>query len=285
MIHLTIENEHGSIVMGGHARDTWRIRAIDGLGPVETEAKTVQYVGIPGQTTLEVLPRARTITITADLNTRDADQRQWRLSQAMRILNTTGRVTLRVNFSGKMREITCRPLPSTLSHFNAAAQEVTISLLADNPYFRDTATNIVPLRSRAGNLYDGMTFPRIFTYRYPEGTAVNMGDADVEPVIVITAGTLSEKKDIVLLENKTTGAAIRFNYTLQSNETITVDIANRTVQSNISGNILRYKDRSTVLGSFVLRPGKNVIRFGEEGDTQPITAQLSYSNLYAEAVY
>jgi len=285
MIHLTIENENGSIVMGGQARDTWRIRGIEGLGPVETEAQTVQYIDSPGQTTLEVLPRPRTITITADLNTREKEQRQWRLSEAMRILNTTGEVTLKVNFSGKMRKITCRPLPSTLAHFNAAAQEVTISLLADNPYFRDADTQTVFLRARADNLYRGMIFPRVFTYRYTKGTVANLGDVDIEPVIVITAGVLTEEKSGVVLVNETTGAAIRFNYTLKSGETITVDIENRTVQSSRSGNILRYKDRKTVLGNFVLRPGMNVIRFGLMGDTQPITAQLSYSNLYAEAVY
>lgn len=285
MIHLTIENENGSIVMGGQARDTWRIRGIEGLGPVETETKTVQYVGVPGQKTLEVLPCARTITITADLNTSDMQQRQWRLTQAMRVLNTTGEVTLRVNFSGKVRKITCRPLPAVPAHFNAAAQEVTISLLADNPYFRDAETITVPLSARADNLYSGMTFPRVFTYRYVKGTVVNLGDADIEPIIVITAGTLAEEMDEVLLRNETTGAIIKLNYALQSNEIITVDIEKRTIQSSIAGNILYYKDRNTVLGNFVLRPGKNVIQFGEEGDAQPITAHLLYSNLYAEAVY
>ncbi len=285
MIHLTIESENGSIQMGGRAADTWRIRGIEGLGPVEAEAKTVQYVGVAGQTTLEVLPGARTITITADLNTGDMQQRQWRLSRAMRVLDTAGTVTLRVNFNGVRRKIACRPLPSTLAHFNAAAQEVTFSLLADNPYFRDADTASVSLFARVDNLYTGMTFPRVFTYRYTRGTVVNLGDADIEPVIVIEAGELAEEKSGVLLQNETTGAAVRLNYTLKSGETITVDIEKRKVESSLAGNILYYKDRSTVLGDFVLRPGKNVIRFGDAGDTRPITARLFYENLYTEAVY
>ncbi len=285
MIHVTIEGKKGSIVLGGRTKDTWRIRSIEGLGPVETEAKTVQYVGVPGQKTLEVLPLPRTITITADLNTADMQQRQWRLSQAMRILNTTEEVMLRLNFSGKMRKITCRPLPSTLAHYNAAAQEVTFSLLADNPYFRDADTIAVPLYFRADNLQRGMMFPRVFTYRYTKGTVANIGDAAIEPVIVISAGTLSEEKSGIVLTNETTGACIRLEYTLHQNETITVDIEKRSVESSITGNLLQYKSRDTILGEFILQPGKNVIRFGEEGETQPISVQLLYSNLYAEAVY
>lgn len=284
--YLRLENAVGMIEMGGQSSDLWRVIAVTGLTSPEADTQVKTYVRIPGQRVLDTRLLARTIIIHGSLNTRDKAQRQFCLTRAAQIFDASRTLTLRCNFTGKLRRVSVRPVTFDVSHYNAAGQEFTLSLIADNPYFRDWEDSRVSLFSRTDNLIDSMTFPRVFTLRTTGGVAVNNGLVDVEPVIVITAGDPGEGTESGLtITNTTTGAQIVLNYAPSAGEVITIDIAGRSITSSTGGNILNHKSKDTLLGGFVLVPGQNAIAFENANTGQPITASLIYSSLYTEAVY
>ena len=162
-----------------------------------------------------------------------------------------------------------------------------ISLTCDDPYFKDWDDIELSLFSRVDNLIDGMTFPRVFTYRYTKGNAINNGMVNVEPIIIIETGTPTPDapETGILIENETTGKDIRLNYVPVKDETITINVPTRKITSSVNGDITRYKPLEYQLSEFVFIRGGNMINFTNYDSGQPLTAKAIYSNLYTEAMY
>ena len=202
------------------------------------------------------------------------------------IFDNTKEGNLKLNVWGKLRKIKCMSDTVALGKMYRNHIDFLIVLNCDNPYFEDWENTKIELYTRQGNLINGMTFPRVFTFRTSGGNAINNGDVDIEPIIKIIAGEKgagSEKG--ITITNETTGAELTLNYAPEESEEIIIDTANRTITSNINGDITRYKDKYSLLGDFKLIKGNNVVKFLNANPSQALVAHAEYSNLYIEGVY
>ena len=93
------------------------------------------------------------------------------------------------------------------------------------------------------------------------------------------------KKKGILIENETTGKDILLNYAAAEGETITINIAERRIKSDIHGDITRYKPISYKLSDFTLAAGANQLKFTNLDPTQPLTAKAIFANKYTEAMW
>ena len=110
------------------------------------------------------------------------------------------------------------------------------------------------------------------------------GTISVEPVITVYYPTEIEGSESIILTNDTTGKSVQLDYAPTAEETITIDIKNRKVVSNISGNIINHLSDDTFLGDFVLVRGVNVISVNVGDVTSDFTIECRYNNLYSQAV-
>ena len=279
--YIGYENDIGKIEMG--TKPPYIIREIEGLEQVNASRKAIRYVGVAGEKTLEKSPNPRIITIDGRVT---GEGRRFYTDQLAMVFDNTVEGILKLNVWGKLRRIKCIPNTVAFGKMNKSYLDFIITLSCDNPYFRDWENSTVSLYSRQNNLFSGMTFPRVFTFRTSRGNAINNGNANIEPVIHITAGELGEGTDVGLtITNETTGAIIDLDYGPEDGEKITIDIENRNIISNINGDITRYKSKFTLLSDFVLTKGNNIIRFDNANAGQTLAAEIEYSNLYTEGVY
>ena len=281
---LIYESENGIITMT--PRSDYQVMSITGLEQVAAEAYTKRYSRIPGQKTLYKTPEPRTIVIEGRINTLKA-QRRFRTDELQKVFDNTTEGTLKVNMYGKLRRIKCYPDTVAFGELNNNKLPFVISLTCDNPYFKDWEDIELSLFTRVNNLIDGMTFPRVFSYRYTQGNAINNGMANIEPIIIIEAGepTPDAPETGILIENETTGKSILLEYVPSDGEIITIDIPQRKIISSINGDITRYKPLEYSLSEFVFVKGANMIKFTNKDGGQPLTAKAVYSNLYTEAMF
>ena len=110
-------------------------------------------------------------------------------------------------------------------------------------------------------------------------TVTNNGTAETPPTIIIR-GPSSGSSRIYQLVNTTTGAAIYFNYTIQSGETATLilDPKNLSFTSTFRGNIYNTILPGSQSAQFVLQPGSNTISFFAAAST--VTAVMTWQTRY-----
>lgn len=279
------ESANGKIIMA--RRFDYEVMSIDGLEQVAAESQIRKYSNMPGQKTLNKTPAARMITITGRINA-GRSQRRFRTDNISFVFDNTIEGTLKLNMWGKLRRINC--IPDTVAFGEVDRNDklpFVITLICDNPYFKDWEDIELSLFSRVGNLINGMTFPRVFTFRYTKGTAINNGMVDIEPIIIIETGkpTVGAPETGILIQNETTGKEILLNYTPADGEIITVDIPSRKIISSTNGDITRYKPLSYLLSDFVFKRGSNLINFINKDTGQELKAKAVYSNQYTEAMF
>ena len=281
---LIYESANGIITMT--PRSDYQVMQIDGLEQVAADAQIKRYSRIAGQKTLFKNPEPRTLTITGRINA--GSQRRFRTDNLSSVFDNTVEGTLKLNMYGKLRRIKCYPDTVAFGEVDRNNKlPFVITLTCDDPYFKDWEDIELSLFSRVDNLIDGMEFPRVFSYLYTKGNAVNYGMVNVEPIIIIEAGTPTEDapETGILIENETTGKQILLNYIPVENEVITINIPERKIVSNLNSDITRYKPLQYLLSEFVFVKGGNMINFTNYDTGQPLTASAIYSNLYTEAVY
>ena len=283
---LIYESPNGKVIMTSKNMSEYEVVWIDGLEQVIAESQTKRYVRVPGQKTLYKNPGPRAITITGVIKANKA-QRRFRARKLIEVCDNTLEGTLYINMFGKLRRINCIPDTVVFSEPENDTMKFVVTLICDNPYFKDWEDIEVMLFSRVNNLITPMTFPRVFTYRYTKGYAINNGMVDVEPIIVIEAGppTPDAPETGVLIENETTGKQILLEYAPEDGDVITIDIPARKIISSINGDITRKKPLEYRLSEFVLKRGPNTISFTNYDTGQPLIAKAIYSNLYTEAMY
>ena len=281
----SFENKHGKIDMGG-AGYVIRVTEIDGLEPVEAQTQQLKLIGKPGISTASLHQEPRYITITGRVKG-DINETRYHTQLMAKVFDNITAGVFSINVYGRLRKIDC--ISESLSFIIVKENHVNfvVTLRADNPYFYEWSEQVFPLFKIEDNLFDGMEFPREFSYMYAGGNVLNESDVDLEPLITIEAGEPGDPPVYgLIITNITTGAMIELRYNPVKDEIITIDIEKRVITSNFNGIITRYiNPYTTVLSDFVLKPGNNEITFENLNDTQPLLANITYKNIYGEAVY
>ena len=280
-LKMIYKNELGEVVMHGFGTSELRILGVEGLGLVEREYNAAIFPGYDGQQTLGSRAVARTINILLEAVGRNAESI---VRNALKVFGQSG--VLYIENGETKRRIGCSQIyiPDVTRVLRNRIASFAVQLICDNPYFEDAEDIAVPLYRREKLLSTPFTLPAVFG-RIVMGTDINIsGVISVEPVITLYYPEALDGKEYVLIANKTTGKSIRLDYKPQSDDTVIVDIKNRTVTSSISGNIINCISDETFLGDFTLDKGYNFITV-EAGDIDPaFTVECRYNNLYSEAV-
>ena len=130
-----------------------------------------------------------------------------------------------------------------------------------------------------GTLYIG--HQNILTASVAAVTAVtNSGTATTYPIFTASAPTSSSTATLRQLVNYTTGDELFFNLTLQAGEVITLDLrpGNKTLTSNIRGNIINTLLPGSNIATWKLAPGANNISMWLTGGSG--AARLSWTERF-----
>lgn len=282
-MRLTYKNEAGSITMGGGDHPFVNITEIVGLGLPMKEFSNVVYAGQHGQTTTNVRDLPRTITLSG---TFIGDKRE--IPKMYDILYLPG-ILIYQNREIK-RQIACRLTSNDefKQQGKSGIYTFVLQFTADDPYFTDTEDLKFDIYKRTnmitGTIYNSAEEKVIFTERITQVSAINSGNKEIYPVIIVHSADLGDVDnsclDIYVERDDTVGGVIELSCNLLSNDSITFDIPRRKILSQIQGDITNYISDKTVLSEFRLLPGKNIVRFDAHDGIGKVTAELIYRNKY-----
>ena len=286
-IQVILENRHGRLCMGGSSSPQWRITEISGLGLLEKNFSTVTYPGESGQQTLGHTYGPRTISISGVIMNDGNLQRT--LANAIHIFQDD--VTVKLQFGERKRKTLCHVAVFENNERNVYLQHFVLQLIADNPFFEDWEDTSVAVYKRENLLKTTFTLPCVFSKRTNEIDVLVTGQENSEPVILIanTASPVNalEESGIELTNTLPGGTEQRIflETTTQAGEIITVNIPERTVTSNLRGNLLNTLSNDSFLSDFYLAPGTNRVSVTNYNTFEDISVLCQYNNRYLEAVY
>ena len=255
-----------------------RLTEVNGLSLPETEADVVRYAGEPGQTVTHISVLPRTITASGDVYDKTGTQ----ISYLAKVLSLPGRMTV---VSGRnARIIPARCICLIPEKKKGCFCPFTVQFVCDYPYFSDKTEQNVSLFQKEARLKTPFVLPCVFSGRTTEGVVLNRGSISVLPKICLTAQHDAVCEKGILIENKTTNAALKLSCMIKKGETVTVDCENRTVSGSLQGNLLHALSADTQMADFFLAAGRNVLSVTVEDETVPIAVSCYYSCQYGEAI-
>lgn len=277
---LIYKSRGGTVTMGGGDNPLINIIEMSGFGVPSKEYTTVQFASENGVTTIGQKDMPRIITITGDLL-----GGQLEIMNALKSFYYEGE--LFCDFGKIRRKIGCKciNLEDMERHRKSGINTFTVQFQCDYPYFKDWNDTVQSLASYKNLVTDSFTLPCVFTKMLQEGKIYNNGDKNIYPVIRITSSYAPVNENAVLsIVNHNTGAFIHINHVVQKDEVVTLNLATRQIESNISGRITMDISDDTVLSDFFIEVGENQISFSTSDTAQPLTAQIIYNKIYLMAV-
>lgn len=285
MLILTYSNNYGTVSFyGGGSHSFLLKKGYSGFSLVEKEHTTLTYAGIDGQETLSSRAMPRAITIPVDIVDKLARDK---LRNAMRVLSKEG--YLYITDGNFERRIYCNQvsIPEPESVLRGEIASFVVQFICDNPYFEDIEEHRTVIYGRAKNITTPFTLPRAFALTNKGATINNEGDKEVEPRLVINCFETLETSTYILIKLSHEGLtqSLRINdYLPENGDVVTVDVKNRTVVSQLNGDLINNLSDDSFLSKFILYPGENYITVTIKDITTDITVDCFYNNLYNEAV-
>lgn len=239
----------------------------------DTETQTEAFINTDGETELETLYSARTVTVKGYIRAQNQYELEKKRRKMIRIINgkDSGRLTVK-SFAG---EYFAQSRPETLPTFGDIVQHMQSFICyfkIPSFYWKKSAPggNVKPLFERidkidkSSTLADGL----VFTERICKGNIQNNGDTVGDMIITIKQTPSSVRlrtniEDVLTVSNLTTGESMIINHTVTEGEIIIIDTAKSSIKS-INGdtvtNILHKLE-----GDFIkLAIGDNVIKVDSE---------------------
>lgn len=282
---INYENERGSLTFGGGSRSDFNLTKIEGLGIVDKVVTTATYYNQPGRQTLNAIDGPRTITISGDLKLTAREQ----YADMMSILSLSGVLTVE-QADGTRRLIDIANTSVTPGERYGKWRTYVIQFYADSPYFRGTNETVFNAYGLTNYINSTFRFPGVFSTTFNDSFLNYAGNAIAEPTqIVITASAtpdILESADIgVLIKNETTGEAIKLNYQIQACEQITIDIKKREIYNQYGDDLMQHVDSETFLDGFHLKPGNNLIHITNYQTNIDMAVNITYTDMFCEAVF
>lgn len=277
-MQLIYENELGRISLGGGHADSFNITEINGLSFPETEADTVRFSGVPGQTVVSVAVLPRTITISGDIE----DKTGIKTQKGAKVFSKSG--TLYVVSNSRKRMIKSRCTSFTPEKRKGIFVPFTLQLVCDNPYFEDISKTKESILKKEKLLKSPFILPVMFSKRITEARIINRGTYENEPVFEITCKENAACPKGIVIKNLTTGKSIELLTDVLKDEIITVDINQRKITSNIRGNLLGTLGENSKLSELYLAVGINDIWANAEEEPELLSISCNFRNSYVEAL-
>ncbi len=283
MFKIRFFNELGEVTFGGgSSQSLWRVTAAEGLTFTGKSFSVARYIGQDGQETNSVVSNARTITISGDVVIGEDFERIY--SSVLKALSEDGVLEI-TTYLGK------RVISARCCEFKQVARKgkyllFTVQFICDNPYFEDAVKTEVAVFAEVPLLEKNFTFPGRFSRRISRSNLEYLGTAKTEPtfVININEGVADGENSVLAVYNHTSGEAIKFNYSANLGECVTIDIKNRKIYNSDGENLIRYLSDESFFDGFFLYPGINVIEVLNGNMNTGIDVMCRYANRFSEAV-
>ncbi|MBE7048676.1 MAG: hypothetical protein E7393_04830 [Ruminococcaceae bacterium] len=281
---LCYENDWGSLQLYGGG-GVWNVTECVGLELPNKVFQVVQYAEMPGQVTMQERAEARVVTLRGDC----CGGRQ-ALSEGMRILNQKGR--LWIQGQGIFRQIEAYCSLFEIQKHHGEYVEFIMQFTCDDPYFGAEEPVRMAMYGRRDLVEGSFKMPCLFTSRLTTATIYNNGDVKAEPIFTIYCKSVGSGGDTqgICIENTTTGAKFMLDYTMVEGETITVDIPNRQIYSDLKttdnneGNLIEYISKDTYLSDLALVVGENQFTTSNYNVGSDIIIVCELKEKYLEAV-
>ena len=289
MIKIKLTNNKQSFEIGGGSHPVARLESISGLGLLQKEVKSINFVNQSGRIQTSIRDTERTITMAFNFygSEQEAERLYKLLYSEVDIYITTG--TKRRKITGQC--LNSSDIESLIYH---KWQKIALQFTCNDPYFHDFDMITVPIAKRTDKFPniqndDGtwsIQLPAVATERIATTDIKNRGDVVIYPVITLynQSGISPTTDPSVLIENNTTGASITLEYTMTADETVTIDLPHRRITSSVNGDITKYISDDTVLSAFFLAVGTNNITALNNGSGTAMTMTMQYSNSYGAVV-
>lgn len=275
---LVFENELGRAELYGGGDNTVRISAIDGLCVPPYERRGYTSYDFDGAVESGRHITRRTVTVGGDMKATPREAADF-----IKIFSEPG--VLKIITSEFEREINVAACEAEYSNKNNGYVKFALSLTCDDPFFYDAKETRLGLYVREKLIDAETTFPATFSRRTTSASLAVKSDRDVEPVIIILGSPRNgDGEGRIVIENIMTGALFTLNYVPEEDEIITLDIKERTITSNLYGNLISYISDDSFMSDLVI--GKNGAQFVTTGygATGYVTAYIIYKNKYLEAM-
>ncbi len=277
---LYYENSIGRVSFGFGGEEI-NVLALEGLGIVNSKYKTVSYLSRDGEYTFDEHAGARCISISCDICASNM-----RISKILGILSSPG--WLFMSFGEKHRRIYCRRTAVSEASRYGKYMRFVFQLTADMPYFESVYSKKADIYHIIKLIGPAFYFPTMLGKTVDTASIMNLGDKKCEPVLYIINNSILKSGSAgkgIEIKNKTNGAFLKLGTNTLKNEIITIDIPNRTIESNLRGNMLYCISEDTYLNSFVFDTGVNTISVANHNTNEKITVAAEFFPRYAEAVY
>ena len=289
-MRIALRNEFGSFEMGGGSHPSARLIEITGLGVPGKENTTIVFEGQPGQTLTESRDMERTITMSFDFY---GDERT--VQKLYRIIYRPVTIYFYLN-NGERRKIVghCTQSTDITKIIYHKWQSVVLQFICYDPYFHNVTNTVLKIAKPVNKLPNVnengewyVQLPAVATEIDKTVIANNTGQTILYPIIKIYSNKSEDDNPEaygIVISNKTTGGVITIEYNLSVNEALRVDIPQRKIISNINGDITNYMSDDTVLSSFFLDIGENIITVDNPNPNDKMYAEIEFTNNYMAVV-
>ncbi len=276
---LKYKSDFGTIEMLGTENDGFSIYQIEGLELLGRERSLVNFYNSDGYYEASARFGQRVISVSGDIKAKNKSK----LEKAVSVLSCPG--VLIIEGEDTAREITVNDAVFKLGEKNGAYKKFVAQFTCDISHFTDCDDRIAGVYLREDLITSETALPAVFTERSSVGRVENGGDVKVEPVIVIKCIRAVDGEDgSIIIENHTNGSRLEIEHTLAEGETVTLDIPNRKIESDIAGNLLNSLALGSYLSETYLSCGENEIEVNAMGGNRNIEVYLKYRNLYAGVI-
>lgn len=275
---MTYANEIGTLKLYGGSGELFNICSVEGLEPPSKERYLQSYASEDGYVECSSHYNQRIITVSADVKCSDNSA----IKEAARILSHAG--VLQIKTGLQNRKIFVNAATITIGKRYGSFCTLVIQMTCDYPHFTDADETQVPLFRKINYLTAEAQLPLLLTERISQGTVTNKGDIEIYPVVTIIKTSDESGENTITVSNLTTGKSLLFNKELQKDEEIIIDVKNRTVTSNIEGNIIKTLNREYSLADMKCSRGENEISVTVGGSERGIAVYITYENEYTEAI-
>lgn len=275
---LVYENGLGRAEMYGGGDNNIRISAVDGLCVPAYERRGYTSFDFDGAVESGRHITRRTITVGGDMK---ATARE--AAEFFKIFSEPGK--LKILTDEFEREINVAACETEYANKNNGYIKFALSLICDDPFFYDAEETKLGLYVREKLIDSEAVFPLMFSRRITSASLAVKSDREVEPTIIILGSSRNgDGEGRIVIENILTGAIFTLNYVPEEDEIITLDIKERTITSNLNGNLISCISDDSFMSDLVI--GKNGAQFVTTGygATGYITAYVIYKNKFLEAM-
>ncbi len=277
-MRIILENELGTIELSGGGGGAFRVFALSGLGIPQYERRTFASYDFDGAVESGRRIPQRTIVIGGDYKGTERDA-----SRLLKLLSKPCRMVIIQDALNREANVSCANVE--FEQKNGVYTKFAIALSCDDPYFYDSEPTRVGLYVKEKLITGETMLPAVFSMHTAYARIEPSGDAEIEAKYVISGKRISgEEEGSIVISNLTTGKSFTLLYLPQDGEIITIDMKDRTITSDIAGNLIEYISDDSFLADLVIEKNGAELSALGYGGASDISAFLIYKNKYIEAV-